>query len=66
MHNKTFELVHDKREIGAASDLDVLYAKTAYLIVQKEEVSNKINTLLSTIGLYRASGGVDLCNYENI
>lgn len=66
LQNKTFELVNDKREIGAASDLDVLYAKTAYLIVQKEEVSNKINTLLSTIGLYRASGGVDLCNYENI
>ncbi len=50
----------DKNTIGAASDLDVLYAKENYLFVKKEEVTNKINSILSTIGLYKAVGGIDL------
>ncbi len=60
MQSQTYSLMKDKYEIGAASDLDVLYAKEAYLVVKKEEVSNKINSLISTIGLYKAAGGVDL------
>ena len=60
IQNKTYSLMKNKHEIGAANDLDVLYSKEAYLIVKKEEVSNKINCLLSTIGLYKAAGGVDL------
>ena len=60
MQNKTYSLAKDKLEIGSASDLDVLYAKEAYLMVKKDEVSNKINSLISTIGLYKAAGGVDL------
>ena len=57
---KIFTLVNDKKQIGASSKLEVLYAKEAYLDVQKEEVSNKINSVISIIGLYKASGGVDL------
>ena len=57
---KIFTLVNDKNQIGASSELEVLYAKEAYLDVQKEEVSNKINSVISIIGLYKASGGVDL------
>ena len=60
LQNKTFNLVKDKHQIGAASDLDVLYANEIYLMMQKEEVSNKINSLISTIGLYKAIGGIDL------
>ncbi len=67
MQKQTYSLAQDKQEIGSASDLDVLYAKEAYLMVKKDEVSNKINTLISTIGLYRAAGGVDLYKInENI
>lgn len=67
MQNKTYSLAKDKQEIGSASDLDVLYAKEAYLMVRKDEVSNKINSLISTIGLYNAAGGVDLYKInENI
>ena len=67
MQNKTYSLAKDKQEIGSASDLDVLYAKEAYLMVRKDEVSNKINSLISTIGLYKAAGGVDLYKInENI
>ena len=60
LQDKTYGLIEDKNKIGSASDLDVLYAKQAYLMVKKEEVSDKINTLLSTISLYKATGGVDL------
>lgn len=52
---------------GAASDLEVLYSRETYLMVKKEEVSNKINSIISTIGLYKAAGGVDLYKInENI
>lgn len=60
MQNKTYSLTKDKQEIGSASDLDVLYSKEAYLMVRKDEVSNKINSVISTVGLYKAAGGVDL------
>ena len=30
------------------------------MLVKKEEVSNKINSLIASIGLYKAVGGVDL------
>jgi len=57
---KIYNLAKDKNKIGASSNIDVLYAKEAYLMTKKEEVSNKINVLISTIGLYKAMGGVDL------
>ena len=67
LQNQTYSLMQDQFEIGAASDLDVLYAKEAYLMVKKDEVSNKINSVISTIGLYKAAGGVDLYKInENI
>lgn len=65
LQNQTFSLMNDRYSIGAASDLDVLYAKEAYLMISKEEVSNKVNTLISTIGLYKALGGVDLYSLSN-
>lgn len=57
---KIFSLAKDKNIIGASCNIDLLYAKEAYLITEKEEVSNKINLIISTIGLYKAAGGVDL------
>ncbi|UKI41030.1 MAG: hypothetical protein L6V95_13185 [Candidatus Melainabacteria bacterium] len=53
-------MAKDKNKIGASGNIDVMYAKEAYLFIKKEEVSNKINTLISTISLYKATGGVDL------
>lgn len=65
--NKIYTLAKYKNEIGASSDIETLYAKEAYLAVEKEEVSNKINSIVSTIGLYKALGGVDLYKFnENI
>ena len=64
MQDKIYSLILDKHSIGASSDLDVLYAKEAYLMVKKEEISDKINSIISTIGLYKATGGVDLFKLE--
>ena len=55
-----YNLMQDKNSIGSSSELDVLYAKQAYLLVKKEEVSNKINSVIAVIGLYKAAGGIDL------
>ena len=67
VENKIYGLVKDKEKIGAANNLDVLQAKEFYLMTKKEEVSNKINTIISTIGLYKAVGGIDLYKInENI
>lgn len=57
---KIFGLVKDKKDIGSSNELEVLLAKEIYLNTQKELVSNKINSIISTIGLYKAVGGVDL------
>lgn len=57
---KIFELAKDKNEIGASGNIELLYAQEAYLISEKEEVSNKINSIISTISLYKAAGGIDL------
>ncbi len=58
--NQVYELVDKKQKIGAASDLELLYAKQRQLLTQKDEVVSKINCLISSIGLYKAVGGQDL------
>ena len=60
LQDKTYSLMRDKKEIGSASDLDVLYNREALLITKKDEVSNKVNCLISTITLYKAAGGKNL------
>lgn len=64
--SKIYDLAKDKNQIGASGNIDLLYAKSAYLMMQKEEVSNKINSIISTISLYKASGGIDLYKLEDI
>lgn len=59
---KIYNLAKDKNRIGASGKLDVMYSEEAYLLTQKEEVSNKINTIISMISLYKAIGGIDLSN----
>lgn len=58
--SKLYVLAQEKYKIGASSSIDELLAKESHLIMQKEEVSSKINTIITTIGLYKATGGVDL------
>lgn len=58
--NRIYELACDKNEIGASGTLDLMYAKEALLLVKQEEVSSKINAVISSLSLYKAAGGVDL------
>ena len=64
LENRKYLLMQHKNKIGAASDLDVLYNKEQALMTKREEVSNKINYLIATIGLYKAVGGQDLYKLE--
>ncbi len=65
--HELYNLNLEKQKIGAASILDNLYSRQADLIVQKEEVSNKIDCLISVISLYKAVGGKNLFEInENI
>ena len=64
LENRKYLLMQHKNKIGAASDLDVLYNKEQALMTKREEVSNKINYLIATIGLYKAVGGQDLYELE--
>ena len=63
---KIYNLIKDKRKIGSANDLDVLYAKEVYLSTKKQETSNKINSIICSIGLYKALGGFNPYNSEKI
>lgn len=58
--NNLFRLLSRKAQIGAASDLDVLYGKEKQLLTEKDEIINKINFLISSINIYKAVGGQDL------
>ena len=63
---KIYNLIKDKRKIGSANDLDVLFAKEVYLSTKKQETSNKINSIICSIGLYKALGGINPYNSEKI
>lgn len=52
-------LEEQKIQVGVSDLLDVLYKKEIELIIQKQEVSLKINEIIAMINLYQALGGVD-------
>ena len=52
-------LEHQKAQVGVSDLLGVLYKKEVELIIQKQEVSLKINEIIAMINLYQALGGVD-------
>lgn len=51
LSDKEYSLIQTKEKIGMADDLD--------LLMKKQAVSNRINSLVAMIGLYQALGGVD-------
>ncbi len=58
--DEVYNLINKKEKIGAASELELLYARQRRLLTQKEEVISKVNCLISSITLYKAVGGQDL------
>ena len=61
-----FDLLTKKSQIGAASNLEVLYGTQTRLLTEKELVSGKINLLISSINIYKAIGGKDLYEAKNL
>lgn len=59
LSKKEMNLAETKEKIGTADNLDLLAKREALLVAQKQEVSNKINSIIAMIGLYQALGGVD-------
>lgn len=64
LENEKFDLMDKKLNIGAASKLDRLKYQQIILMTQQEDISNKINCLLSAIELYKAVGGKNLYDIE--
>ena len=57
---KDCELTQKKELFGIANKIDVLFDEEKLLLLEKEEVSSKINCIIATINLYKALGGVDI------
>jgi len=58
-----YNLMLKKQSIGALSELDRIRAEEALLLTDIDEVSNKINYVISTINVYKAVGGTDYMKY---
>ncbi len=62
-----YHLMLKKQSIGALSELDRMRAEENVITADKNEVSNKVNYIISTINIYKAVGGTDYMKYaENI
>lgn len=64
LEREKFNLSKTKFNIGAASNLELLEAQQALLISEKANISNKIDTIISAINIYKAVGGVDYMQFE--
>lgn len=59
LEKEKYALSNRKFDIGAKSELDNMRAKEALLLAEVEDASDKIDYLISTIGIYKAVGGKD-------
>lgn len=66
LENDKFILLEKKSQIGAASNLELLQAEEALILSEKNNISNRINTIISAINIYKAVGGVDYMQYEEL
>jgi len=55
-----------KKEAGTKDNLDILIQKQKLILSQKQEVSAKINEIISSINLYQALGGIDFNEIETL
>ena len=53
------QLKLNNKNFGLANELDYILYQTAQILAQEKLVSDKINYIISSINLYRASGGAD-------
>ncbi len=60
LQKRDTQLIIKKEEIGTANIIDKLVKQQETLQIQKQDVSSKINQIISTVNLYKASGGTDV------
>ena len=58
-------LVSRKEEIGTANIIDSLVKQEELLLVRQQNVSSKVNEIIASINLYKATGGVDVFTTSN-
>lgn len=66
IENKKYSLIEEKFDIGSASNLELLQAKEALILSEKNNISNKIDNIISAINIYKAVGGVDYMQFEEL
>ena len=66
LEKEKYDLSTQQYEIGAISNLDKLEAQQKVLLSEKSNISNKIDTIISAINIYKAIGGVDYKPYEEL
>lgn len=59
LENEKLEIANNQFRIGGKSKLDNLKDNQVILIVEDDLVMNKINCIISSINLYKATGGKD-------
>jgi NodT family efflux transporter outer membrane factor (OMF) lipoprotein len=59
IEQEKYNLVLRKSDIGTISDLEKMEAQKALVMSEEQEISNKINTIISSINVYKSVGGVD-------
>ena len=59
-------LISIKNEIGTANIIDRLIKQEELYLAEKQNVSNKINEIIASVNLYKASGGQDILTSDNI
>ncbi len=60
------KLAEKQFTIGDSSKLDEMKSNVNLLIVRQHEISSKIDSVISTISLYNAVGGIDYNKAENL
>ena len=59
LEKEKLELANNQFKIGARSKLDNMKDNQAILIMEEDMVTNNINKVISSINLYKATGGQD-------
>lgn len=66
IEEKDFKLVKRKETIGTVNITDALKKEQELYITEQYNVSSKINTIITSINLYKAAGGNDVFKTEDL
>ena len=64
LEQQKFSLMSDKKYIGALSELEFLKSEEALIVAEINKISNKTDCIISTINIYKSTGGSDYTNFK--